>query len=218
VSLQRKSRLDRELGLMRIRPLNKEQKDYLELIETSVILFCTGVAGSGKSFVALSYACEQLIQEKIDKIVIVRPAVDAGESLGFLPGNMREKMDPYLGHVFEVLGRYFLPKDIKEMEKDKIIEIVPLAFMRGRTFSRAIVFADEIQNASISQIKMLLTRLGNDCKMLINGDTTQCDLVGRDSGLEHCIRKLRGIDGINSFEMYFSVRHDLVNRILERLK
>jgi phosphate starvation-inducible PhoH-like protein len=219
VTLQRKSRLDKELGLEKVRPLNKEQKDYLELIHSSIILFCKGAPGSGKSYLAICYACEQLLQEKTSKIIIVRPVVEAGsQRMGFMPGSAREKMDPYLGGVFEVLHKYFLPKQIKEMEQSKVIEVVPLAFARGRTFTECVLIAEECQNCTLSEMKMLLTRLGNNCKMLINGDTDQCDLVGQESGLEYCIKRLRNIDGINSFEMFFSVRHDLVNRILERLK
>lgn len=201
-----------------IKPKTYSQAEYYKALEDNTIVFATGAAGTGKTYLAVAYAIEQLKQNKVQKIIITRPIVEAGENLGFLPGELKEKVDPYLIPIYDALND-ILGKEttIKYLEKE-IIEIAPLAYMRGRTLSDAFVILDEAQNTTPIQMKMFLTRLGNRSKMVITGDESQIDLKDpRNSGLLHAKKILKFIDGIDFIEFSSSdvVRNPLVGKIIE---
>ena len=141
------------------------------------IVFATGVAGTGKTYLAVAYAVSMLKSERVEKIILTRPAVEAGESLGFLPGDMKEKVDPYLRPLYDALNEMLGLETVEKYVEKQVIEIAPLAFMRGRTLNDAIVILDEAQNATCAQMKMFLTRMGKNCKMVVTGDVTQIDLI-----------------------------------------
>lgn len=177
-----------------IKPLNYIQEVYLNAIKTSDIIFGIGSAGTGKTFVAASYAAGELFHRKIEKIILTRPNVETGRGLGFLPGTLEEKYEPYLepfDQVFQkTLGKGFYEYALKARQ----IEPRPLGFMRGATFDNCIVLLDEAQNATKAELKMMLTRIGKNCKMIISGDTDQSDIP--DTGLEDAVNRLEGIQGI----------------------
>ena len=202
-----------------IYPKTSGQAKLVDAFKKNDIVFATGVAGTGKTYLAVVYAVMQLKSEKIEKIVLTRPAVEAGESLGFLPGDMKEKVDPYLRPLYDALYD-MLGQETTERYIDKqIIEIAPLAFMRGRTLNNAIVILDEAQNTTKAQMKMFLTRMGKNSKLIINGDVTQIDLIKKaDSGLTQAVSILKGIDGIEILHLSVNdvVRHPLVQKIIER--
>ncbi|MDO4467293.1 MAG: PhoH family protein [Bacillota bacterium] len=182
------------------------------------IVFATGVAGTGKTYLAVAYAVNELKNERIEKIILTRPAVEAGESLGFLPGDMKEKVDPYLRPLYDALFEMLGQDSVEKMLEKQIIEIAPLAFMRGRTLNNAIVILDEAQNTTRSQMKMFLTRMGQKTKMIINGDASQIDLIKKnDSGLVQATQILKNIRGIGMIHLDASdvVRHPLVQKIIE---
>ena len=195
----------------------KGQKKYLKAILGNDIVFAVGPAGTGKTYQAVASAVASLKNKEVDKIVITRPAVEAGERLGFLPGDLKEKIDPYLTPLYDAL-RFMLPSDkLRLFLESRVIEIAPLAYMRGRTLHNAFMILDEAQNATKMQMKMFLTRLGVTSKAIITGDITQIDLPPSDkSGLIDAINVLKGVDGISFIEFgpQDVVRHDLVKKII----
>ncbi len=182
------------------------------------LLIAEGPAGTGKTYTAIALAVRALKNKEVRRIILSRPAVEAGERLGFLPGDLREKLDPYLQPLYDALNDMVPSRKLESWFEDGTIQIVPLAFMRGRTLENAMVILDEAQNATINQLKMFLTRMGNNSKFIVTGDTTQIDLPKRgDSGLYQAIKLLGGIEGISivSFDDRDIVRHKLVKRIVK---
>ena len=194
------------------------QSTYLESLQRNDLVFATGPAGTGKTYLAVAFAAACLEAGICDRLILSRPAVEAGERLGFLPGDMREKVDPYLRPLYDALYDVLAPEQVERGLTDGAIEIAPLAFMRGRTLSHAIIILDEAQNCTAVQLKMFLTRIGEGSKMIVTGDPTQVDLPpGKDSGLTDAIETLRGIDEIDNIAFTKSdvVRRELVGRIVE---
>jgi len=201
-----------------IEPRTEAQKSYVKSLFSNELGFGIGPAGTGKTYLAVAVAVNMFIEGKVDKIILSRPAVEAGEKLGFLPGDMKEKVDPYMQPLYDALGDFLPGKQLAKLIEDKKIEIAPLAFMRGRTLSNAFVVLDEAQNATTMQMKMFLTRLGKGSRMVVTGDRTQIDLQrGQVSGLHDAERLLKGIDKIsfNYFTAKDVVRHPLVAKIIE---
>ena len=206
------------IGSKAIKVKNVTQFKYIETIENSTITFGIGPAGTGKTFLAVASAVKMYTDEKIKKIVLTRPAVEAGERLGYLPWDLSQKIDPYLVPLFDSLEYFFGNETLQYLIEKRNIEIVPLAYMRGRTLNNACIILDEAQNATVSQIKMFLTRLGEDSKMIITGDETQIDLNNRDfSGLKKTRKSLSNIEEISVVEFKNSdiVRNKIVSKILE---
>ena len=206
------------IGSKAIKVKNVTQFKYIETIENSTITFGIGPAGTGKTFLAVASAVKMYTDEKIKKIVLTRPAVEAGERLGYLPGDLSQKIDPYLVPLFDSLEYFFGNETLQYLIEKRNIEIVPLAYMRGRTLNNACIILDEAQNATVSQIKMFLTRLGEDSKMIITGDETQIDLHNNDfSGLKKTRKSLSNIEEISVVEFKNSdiVRNKIVSKILE---
>lgn len=196
----------------------KNQQKLLKDFEKNDLLFAIGPAGSGKTYTAIALAVRSLKNKEIKKIILSRPAVEAGEKLGFLPGDMKEKIDPYLQPLYDALQDMITPLKLKEYLENGTIQIAPLAFMRGRTLSDAVVILDEAQNTTAQQIKMFLTRMGLNTKMIVTGDITQIDLpIQQKSGLIDALSVLKGIKGIAriDFDITDIVRHKLVQRIVE---
>ncbi|MDR0370828.1 MAG: PhoH family protein [Prevotellaceae bacterium] len=194
------------------------QRKLVKDFETNDLLFAIGPAGSGKTYTAIALAVRSLKNKEIKKIILSRPAVEAGEKLGFLPGDMKEKIDPYLQPLYDALQDMITPLKLKEYLENGIVQIAPLAFMRGRTLSDAVVILDEAQNTTAPQIKMFLTRMGLNTKMIVTGDITQIDLpLSQKSGLIDALETLKGIKGIAKIEFDKNdiVRHKLVQRIVE---
>ncbi|MBL6762602.1 MAG: PhoH family protein [Candidatus Actinomarina sp.] len=201
-----------------IKVKNINQFKYLETIDDSTITFGVGPAGTGKTFLAVASAVKMYSENKIKKIVLTRPAVEAGERLGYLPGDLSQKIDPYLVPLFDSLEYFFGNETLKYLIEKRNIEIVPLAYMRGRTLNDACIILDEAQNATISQIKMFLTRLGENSKMIITGDETQIDLNNKTfSGLKKTRKTLSSIEEVSvlEFENTDIVRNKIVSKILE---
>ena len=201
-----------------LKPKTLGQKNYLEAIIQNQITFCLGPAGTGKTAIATRYAINELLAGKYEKLIIARPMVQAGEDTGFLPGDKNDKMTPYVIPIFDELKVFMDVKQLKVYLETEIIEIVPFAYMRGRSFHRCMVIADECQNASKSQLKMILTRIGFHTKMIINGDTSQCDLpLYQQGGLELLANALATTEGIQTVILDKSdiVREPIVSRILE---
>jgi phosphate starvation-inducible PhoH-like protein len=208
----------RSAGIKRtVQPRSINQRRYVEAIEQNDMTFGVGPAGTGKTYLAVAMAVAAYNAKKISRIVLVRPAVEAGERLGFLPGSLQEKVDPYLRPLYDALYDLLDPEKVDKMLEKGIIEVAPLAFMRGRTLNDAFIIMDEAQNTTIEQMKMFLTRLGNNSKAVITGDITQIDLPNpRKSGLVDAINVLDGVEGIHfcHFEDGDVVRHALVQRIV----
>ena len=201
-----------------VQPRTPNQRKYLEAIEGNDMIFGLGPAGTGKTYLAVAMAVSALLAKKVMRIVLVRPAVEAGERLGFLPGSLQEKVDPYMRPLYDALYDLIDPAKVDRMLETGVIEIAPLAFMRGRTLNDAFIIMDEAQNTTNEQMKMFLTRLGNGSKAVITGDLTQIDLPNpRKSGLLEALRVLEGVDGIRfcHFEDVDVVRHALVQRIVQ---
>jgi len=196
----------------------RAQSAYLASLERNDLVFATGPAGTGKTYLAVAFAAACLESGRCDRLILSRPAVEAGERLGFLPGDMREKVDPYLRPLYDALYDVLAPEQVERGLAASTIEIAPLAFMRGRTLSHAIVILDEAQNCTPIQIKMFLTRLGDQSKMIVTGDPTQVDLPpGKDSGLVEAISILEGIEEIDhiAFTRADVVRRELVGKIVD---
>ena len=212
-------------GLAQIRTRRKvitartpTQSSYVKALDQSDLVFGLGPAGTGKTYLAVAYAAQCLERGQVERIVLSRPAVEAGERLGFLPGDMREKVDPYLRPLYDALYDVLAPAKVERDLETGVIEIAPLAFMRGRTLAHSFVILDEAQNTSPMQMKMFLTRLGEGAKMVVTGDPSQVDLPpGQTSGLEEAAALLRGVRGIEMvrFSSGDVVRRDLVARIVE---
>ena len=201
-----------------VEPRTEAQKAYVANLFKHEMAFGIGPAGTGKTYLAVAVGVTMLIGGQVEKIVLSRPAVEAGERLGFLPGDMKEKVDPYMQPLYDALNDFLPAKQVEKLMLDKRIEIAPLAFMRGRTLSNAFVVLDEAQNATTMQMKMFLTRLGEGSRMVITGDRTQVDLPrGTASGLADAERILKGVKGVsfNYFDAKDVVRHPLVARIIE---
>lgn len=200
---------------IRARTLN--QRKLVDLAKTNDLLFATGPAGSGKTYTAIALAVKALRNKEVKRIILSRPAVEAGESLGFLPGDMKEKVDPYLQPLYDALSDMIPPKKLTEYLESDIIQIAPLAYMRGRTLNEAFVILDEAQNTTKNQLKMFLTRMGVNAKFVVTGDMSQIDLPRHnDSGLIHAFKLLHDIRGIAFVEFDTSdiVRHRLVKDIV----
>lgn len=194
------------------------QQKLVRDFDTNDLLFAVGPAGSGKTYTAIALAVRALKNKEIKKIVLCRPAVEAGEKLGFLPGDMKEKIDPYLQPLYDALQDMITPLRLKEYMENGTIQIAPLAFMRGRTLSDAVIILDEAQNTTTMQIKMFLTRMGMNAKMIVTGDVTQIDLpIQQKSGLIDALEVLKNIKGVAKveFDVNDIVRHKLVQRIVE---
>lgn len=196
----------------------ENQQLLVKAFEENDLVFATGPAGSGKTFVAIALAVKALKNKMARKIILSRPAVEAGEKLGFLPGEMKDKLDPYLQPLYDALQDMIPPAKLKEYMENNVIQIAPLAFMRGRTLNDAVIILDEAQNTTTHQIKMFLTRLGMNAKMIVTGDMTQIDLLAAaTSGLKEAMSILKGVEGIGKVEFTKKdiVRHKLVQRIVE---
>ncbi len=208
----------RSTGVKRmVNPRSPNQRKYVEAIEQNDMVFGLGPAGTGKTYLAVAMAVSALLAKKVSRIILVRPAVEAGERLGFLPGSLQEKVDPYLRPLYDALYDLVDPQKVDKMLESNVIEIAPLAFMRGRTLNDAFIIMDEAQNTTTEQMKMFVTRLGNNSKAVITGDLTQIDLPNpKRSGLFEAIHVLDGVDGIRfcHFEDTDVVRHHLVQRIV----
>jgi phosphate starvation-inducible protein PhoH and related proteins len=208
----------RSAGIKRmVQPRSINQRRYVEAIEQYDMVFGVGPAGTGKTYLAVAMAASALLAKKVSRIILVRPAVEAGERLGFLPGTLQEKVDPYLRPLYDALYDLLEQDRVDKMLERNVIEVAPLAFMRGRTLNDAFIIMDEAQNTSSEQMKMFLTRLGNNSKAVITGDITQIDLPNpRRSGLVEAIEILKGVDGIQfcNFEDGDVVRHHLVQRVI----
>jgi phosphate starvation-inducible PhoH-like protein len=202
-------------------PRNRNQQEYLLKLQddTKNIVFAIGPAGTGKTLLAVQNGIKLFQEGKVDRIIVTRPAVSVDEDLGFLPGDLNEKMAPWTKPIFDVLGEYYLQRDIAEMLKENVIEISPLAYMRGRTFKNAYIIADEMQNATPNQMKMLLTRLGEGSKMVVTGDLRQADRLEDNGLLEFCelleSRQHLTHIAVQEFEMKDIERHDAVKEILK---
>ena len=197
---------------------NQNQQLLVETFYKNDLTFALGPAGTGKTYIAIALAVRALKNKEVRKIILSRPAVEAGEKLGFLPGDMKDKIDPYLQPLYDALEDMIPAVKLKEYMETNVIQIAPLAFMRGRTLSDAVVVLDEAQNPTIHQIKMFLTRMGMNTKMIVTGDVTQIDLPRSvTSGLMHALRVLRGVNGIGKVEFGKKdiVRHPLVQRIVD---
>ncbi|MGI8885121.1 MAG: PhoH family protein [Pyrinomonadaceae bacterium] len=205
-------------GKKQVDPKTANQRRYIEAIQDKDLTFGIGPAGTGKSFLAVALAVQSLFAKQVDRIVLTRPAVEAGEKLGFLPGDLQDKVDPYLRPLYDALFDLVDNERVTKMLEKRIIEVAPLAFMRGRTISNAFIILDEAQNTTAEQMKMFLTRIGFGSKVVVTGDITQIDLQrGQRSGLKEAERVLQGIEEIEFvyFDKKDVVRHRLVQLIVE---
>ena len=203
-------------NIIRARTVN--QQKLVELYRSNDLIFAVGPAGSGKTYTAIALAVRALRDKHVKRVILTRPAVEAGEKLGFLPGDLKDKLDPYLQPLYDALNDMIPPAKLQKFMEDGTVQIAPLAYMRGRTLDNAFVILDEAQNTTLSQIKMFLTRMGRNAKFVVTGDVTQIDLPRRsDSGLTRAMRVVEGIKGIGfvEFDKRDIVRHDLVKHIVE---
>ncbi|GAA4832009.1 PhoH family protein [Garicola koreensis] len=201
-----------------IRPKTINQQDYVDAIDESTVLFGIGPAGTGKTYLAMAKAVQALQAKEVNRIILTRPAVEAGENLGYLPGSLNEKIDPYLRPLYDALHDMLEPESIPQLMASGTIEVAPLAYMRGRTLNDSFIILDEAQNTTAEQMKMFLTRLGFNSKIVVTGDITQIDLPrGTDSGLRTVLEILEGVEdiSISRFGSEDVVRHELVGRIVD---
>ncbi|MGD0868810.1 MAG: PhoH family protein [Bryobacteraceae bacterium] len=208
----------RNFGKKILAPKTVNQRRYLEAIERNDLVFGIGPAGTGKTYLAVAMAISALINKQVARIILTRPAVEAGERLGFLPGTLQEKVDPYLRPLYDALYDMLDSERVEKLLERNVIEIAPIAFMRGRTLNDSFIILDEAQNSTQEQMKMVITRQGFNSKMVVNGDITQIDLpTGRMSGLIHAVEVLKGVEGISfvQFDERDVVRHTLVQRIVK---
>ena len=199
-------------------PRSRRQSEYLKALLNEDIIISLGPAGTGKSYLAVSVAVNMLMEKKVEKVILSRPAVEAGERLGFLPGDMKEKVDPYLRPLYDALYDLFGYEKVQRKIETGEIEIAPLAFMRGRTLKNSFAILDEAQNASLTQIKMFLTRIGENSKIVVNGDPSQVDLINKNqSGLTQSTKILKNVKEIKCIEFDHTdvVRHPLVSKIIQ---
>ena len=204
-----------------IRARNRKQEEMVQAYFDNDLVFAVGPAGTGKTYIAIALAVRALKNREVKRIILTRPAVEAGERLGFLPGDLKDKLDPYLQPLYDALGDMIPSRKLQEFMSDGTIQIAPLAYMRGRTLDRACVILDEAQNTNMGQLKMFLTRMGCDAKFIVTGDASQIDLPRReDSGLLRGIEKVKNIKGVAT--LFFSnediVRHPLVSKIVKALE
>ena len=202
-------------------PRGENQKTYINNIQTNEINFGIGPAGTGKTYLAVAAAVDALLNEKVDRIILIRPAVEAGEKLGFLPGDLSQKVDPYLRPLYDALYEMLGTEKTEKLITNGILEIAPLAYMRGRTLNNSFIIVDESQNTTKEQMKMVLTRMGFGSSLVINGDLTQIDLPKNiKSGLSHAIEVVKGTEGIGftTFSSADVVRHPLVKKIIDAYK
>ena len=202
-------------------PRGKNQKTYINNIQVNEINFGIGPAGTGKTYLAVAAAVDALLNEKVDRIILIRPAVEAGEKLGFLPGDLSQKVDPYLRPLYDALYDMLGTEKTEKLIANGIVEIAPLAYMRGRTLNNSFIIVDESQNTTKEQMKMVLTRMGFGSSLVINGDLTQIDLPKNiKSGLSHAIEVVQGTEGIGftTFSSTDVVRHPLVKKIIDAYK
>ena len=202
---------------LRVKARTRNQEKMVEAVETSDMVFAIGPAGTGKTYTAVALAVRALKERKVRRIILTRPAVEAGENLGFLPGDLREKLDPYLQPLYDALREMIPASKLADHLDEGVIQIAPLAFMRGRTLDHAFVILDEAQNATLPQLKMFLTRMGRSAKFVITGDVTQVDLPERQpSGLMPTVSMLHNVEGISVVELDEKdvIRHELVTKVL----
>mgnify|MGYP005814420629 FL=1 len=200
-----------------IKPKTQNQRKLVDAVHNHDLVFAVGPAGSGKTYISVAMAVRALKNKEVQKIIITRPAVEAGENLGFLPGDLKEKIDPYLRPIYDALGEMIPSEKLKFYQENNIIEIAPLAYMRGRTLNNAFVLLDEAQNTTSMQMKMFLTRMGPNSKVIVTGDKSQVDLPRHQhSGLAEAVRLLRNVKGIATVELDAKdvVRHKLVKEII----
>jgi phosphate starvation-inducible PhoH-like protein len=208
----------RNFGKKILAPKSVNQRRYLEAIERNDMVFGIGPAGTGKTYLAVAMAISALMNKQVARIILTRPAVEAGERLGFLPGTLQEKVDPYLRPLYDALFDMLEGERVEKLLERNVIEVAPIAFMRGRTLNDSFIILDEAQNSTSEQMKMVLTRQGFNSKMVVNGDITQIDLpTGRRSGLIDALEVLKGVEGISfvQFDERDVVRHTLVQRIVK---
>jgi phosphate starvation-inducible PhoH-like protein len=208
----------RNFGKKALAPKTVNQRRYVEAIERNDLVFGVGPAGTGKTYLAVFMAVSALLNKRVSRIILTRPAVEAGERLGFLPGTLQEKVDPYLRPLYDALFDMLEADRVEKLIEKNVIEVAPIAFMRGRTLNDSFIILDEAQNSTSEQMKMILTRVGFNSKMVVTGDTTQIDLpTGKRSGLIDAIEVLRGVEGISfvPFDERDVVRHQLVARIVK---
>lgn len=201
-----------------IKARTPNQKLLVESVKKNDVVFAVGPAGTGKTFISVALAVQALKNKEIKRIIITRPAVEAGENLGFLPGDLKEKIDPYLRPIYDALDELIPSEKLRFYQENRVLEIAPLAYMRGRTLANAFILLDEAQNTTPMQIKMFLTRLGPDSKLIINGDRTQVDLKpNQTSGLDHAIGILKNVKGIGYVELNEKdvIRHNIVKEIIK---
>ena len=205
-------------GLHKAEEAQSKEQRLVELYDDNDLLFAVGPAGSGKTYTAIALAVRALRNKEVKRIILTRPAVEAGEKLGFLPGDLKEKLDPYLQPLYDALNDMIPAAKLQKYIDEGTVQIAPLAYMRGRTLDNAFVILDEAQNTTLSQLKMFLTRMGRNAKFIVTGDITQIDLPRRsDSGLVRAMELLRGIDGIGivEFDQRDIIRHRLVKHIVK---
>ncbi len=206
---------DKDRAIVRSRTAGQEA--FADAVERHEIVFVDGPAGTGKTFLAAAFAVKFLREGRVERVVLTRPAVEAGERLGFLPGSLEEKIDPYLRPLFDAIETFFTFEESARLIHDRRVEVLPLAFMRGRTLRRSFVVLDEAQNTTPAQMKMFLTRFGEGSRMVIAGDSSQHDLIRDENGLTDAIRRLGGIPGVAIVKLGRNdiVRADMVARLLE---
>ena len=203
-----------------LKPKSTNQRIYVDSIHKSDITFCSGPAGSGKTAIAVGLACQYLINKQVEKIVIARPTIESGRGLGHLPGTYTAKIQPYLVPVLEEMSKYLDPEALRTFRNTNMLELCPLEYMRGRNFHNSFMILDEAQNATFDQIKMFITRIGKNSKVVLNGDPAQTDLYAdMKGGFDVCINKLVGIEGISICHLEGAdiVRNNIIAKILNRL-